>query len=145
MAEVDINAAPADVAGVMFDPQREPEWMKVVSGVELIDQALEPGARVKRTGAFMGHEFGWTTQVESVHFPHVLVLRIVEGPISGGLKYEIQRSGHGSRVRIKASGQVPALAFLPAAAVQGPAQSALTSDLTRLKALVENASTSPSH
>ena len=45
-AEIDITASPADIAGVMFDPNREPEWMKAVAGVELIDPALERGARV---------------------------------------------------------------------------------------------------
>src|SRR5262245_7479324 len=75
--EIDIAAAPADVAGVMFDPQRDPEWIKAVTAVELIDPALEPGARVRRKGQFLGKEFGWTTEVETVHFPHLLTLRIV--------------------------------------------------------------------
>ncbi|MEO8070176.1 MAG: SRPBCC family protein [Acidobacteriota bacterium] len=136
-AEIDIEAAPTGVAGVMFDPQRELEWVKAVTGVELIDASLKPGARVKRTGQFLGHDFAWTTEVESVHFPHVLVLKVVDGPFVGTVRYDIQRSGTGSRVRIRNVGEAPKLSFLPAALVTGPIRSAMTADLDRLKAIVE--------
>ena len=140
-AEIDIAASPADVAGVMFDPQREPEWMKAVKGVELIDPALEPGARVRRTGSFLGRDFAWTTEVEAVHFPHVLALKIVDGPFLGTVRYDIQRAGGGSRVRVRNLGEPGALGLLPDALIAGPMRSALTGDLQRLKALVEQSGT----
>jgi hypothetical protein len=136
-AEIDIQAAPADIAGVMFDPSREPEWVKAVTGVELIDPALEPGARVKRTGSFMGQAFEWTTEVETVHFPHVLALRVLEGPFTGTLRYDIQRSGTGSRVRIRGVGEITRPVFAPAALVSAPMRAALAADLERLRQLVE--------
>jgi hypothetical protein len=135
-AEIEITASPADIAGVMFDPVREPEWMKAVTGVELIDPALEPGARVKRSGTFFGQTLSWTTTVEAVHFPHVLVLRVVEGPFLGSVRYDIQRSGAGSRVRVRSAGDV---SLAPAALLTSPMRAALTADLDRLKALVERA------
>jgi hypothetical protein len=135
--EIEIAAAPADVAGVMFDPQREPEWMKAVTGVELIDPALEPGARVRRTGSFLGKTFAWTTEVETVHFPHLLTLRVVDGPFVGLVRYDIQRSVGGSRVRIRNVGEPSKLNFVPAGLVTAPMRSALTADLERLKHLVE--------
>jgi len=67
----------------------------------------------------------------------VLALRIAEGPFTGTVRYDIQRSGGGSRVRIRNVGEVPAVSFLPAAMVTGPMKSALGADLERLKALVE--------
>jgi uncharacterized membrane protein len=137
--ETDIAASPADIAGVMFDAQREPEWMKAVTGVELIDPALEPGARVRRTGSFLGQKFQWTTQVEAVHFPHLLTLRIVDGPLVGTVRYDIQRSGGGSRVRIRNVGEPKDLGFLPASLIAGPVRTALEADLQRLKAIVEGA------
>ena len=79
--EIDIGAAPADVAAVMFDPEREPQWMTAVTSVELIDKALAPGARVRRKASVLGRDVGWTTEVERVHFPHLLVLRVTEGPL----------------------------------------------------------------
>lgn len=136
-AETDIDAAPADIAGVMFDPAREPEWITPITAVELIDPALVPGARVRRTGSLMGKTVSWTTEVETVHFPHVLALKITDGPVSASVRYDIQRSGSGSRVRIRGVGDGSALGFLPDSLVTGPARSALTAALGRLKAIVE--------
>jgi hypothetical protein len=136
VAEIDIAAAPADVAGVMFDAQREPEWIRAVKGVELVDPALVAGARVRRTGTFAGREFSWVTTVEAVHFPHVLALRLSEGPFTGTVRYDIQRAGAGSRVRIRNAGEAAGLAF-PAAMITGPMKAALDGDLQRLKVIVE--------
>ncbi|MCC7008312.1 MAG: SRPBCC family protein [Acidobacteria bacterium] len=135
-AEIEIAASPADIAGIMFDPQREHEWIKVIKQVDLLDQALEPGARVRRTGTLMGYEFSWTTEVESVHFPHLLILKVTDGPFSGIIRYDVQRSGAGSRVRVRNVGQSDELP-VPASMLAGPLKSAMQSDLERLKALVE--------
>jgi uncharacterized membrane protein len=143
MASIDISveieisgAAPADVASVMFDPAREPQWIAAVTGVEVLDPALAPGARVVHRGKVMGRELSWTTQVESVHFPHVLTLQITDGPFAGSVQYHIQRSGDGSQVRVRNVGD-PTLPFVPAALVAGPMRTAMAADLERLKALVQ--------
>jgi uncharacterized protein YndB with AHSA1/START domain len=137
--ETEINAEPTDVASVMFDAQREPEWMTAVKSVELVDAALQPGARVKRLGRFMGYEFSWMTTVEAVHFPHLLVLRITDAPISGTVTYEIQRSGSGSVARVQNQGSTTKWEFIPSSMVEGPMRKAMTEDLARLKQLVESA------
>jgi len=143
MAQIDVaveieisGAAPADVASVMFDPAREPEWIEAVTGVEVIDPALAPGARVVHRGRVLGQELTWTTEVEAVHFPHILTLRITEGPFVGTVQYNIQRSGTGSHVRVRNVGD-PTIRFVPASFIAGPMKSAMSADLERLKALVE--------
>ena len=136
-AEIEIAAAPADVAAVMFDPDRDPEWISAVKNVELIDKALQPGARVKRGASFFGHEINWTTEVQDVHFPHVLTLRIIEGPFSGTVAYQIVRNGAGSRVVIRNKGETDKLGFLPASMIEAPLRSGMQADLARLKAIVE--------
>jgi uncharacterized protein YndB with AHSA1/START domain len=138
-AETEIAASPADIAAVMFDPEREPEWMSAIKHVEIIDAALQPGARVKRTASFMGKEIGWTTEVEAVHFPHVLRLRIDDGPFTGTVSYSIQRSAGGSTVRVHNQGQTTKLGFLPSAVIEAPMRSAMNADLARLKGIVEGA------
>jgi hypothetical protein len=135
--EIEIAAAPADVAAVMFDPQREPEWMKAVVGVEIVDPALAPGARVHHRGQLLGRQIGWTTEVEAIHFPHVLTLKITDGPFTGTVRYGIERVGAGSRVKIRNVGESTALGFLPAGAIEAPMRAALQGDLERLKAIVE--------
>jgi hypothetical protein len=136
-AEIDIDAAPADIAGVMFDPQREPEWISVITGVELLDPELAPGARVRRTGSVLGRSVGWTTEVERVHFPHLLILKVVDAPFRASTRFEVQRSGTGSRVRVRGVGDADTLP-VPAAFVEGPLKSALAAGLARLKTLVES-------
>ena len=135
-SEIDILAAPADIAAVMFDPEREPEWVSAVTNVELIEPALAPGARVKRSGTFLGQTISWTSTVELLHFPHVLALRLGDGPFEGLLRYDIQRSGAGSRVLIRSIGDL-VVPGIPAVAARVPMQQALEADLARLKKIVE--------
>jgi uncharacterized membrane protein len=137
--ETEIVAAPADVAAIMFDPQREPEWMKAVQHVEVIDPALAPGARVKHTASFMGKELTWTTTVEAVHFPHVLRLQLSEGPFAGTVSYQIQRSAGGSTVRVRNEGTASGVPALLSGMIESRMRSTLNEDLERLKALVEKA------
>ena len=59
--EIQIDASPAEIAAVMFDPEREPDWMSVVTGVELHVRALAPGERVTHRGSFLGHDAALTT------------------------------------------------------------------------------------
>jgi hypothetical protein len=136
-AEIEIAAEPTDVAGVMFDPHRDPEWMKAVTAVDVIDPGIKPGARVRRTGQFMGHEVSWTTEVASFQFPHLLVLNVKDGPFVGSVRYEVGRSGAGSIARIRTAGSPTAFGFLPSAMIEGPLRTALQADLARLKALIE--------
>lgn len=136
--DIEIAADPADIAAVMFDPARETEWMAAVTGVDVLDPALVRGARVRHRGLLMNQEFSWTTEVETVHFPHVLALRVSDGPLVGTMRFDIQRSTNGSRVRMRNVGEPgPALSFVPAAMVAGPLRAAMASDLERLKAVVE--------
>jgi len=135
--ETEIAAAPADIAAVMFDAAREPEWLSTVKSVEVIDPALQPGARVRHTSNVMGREIIWTSVVETVHFPHVLALRVDEGRVSGMLAFNIQRSGGGSRVRIQTRGENADLSFKTPAMNEGPIRSGLPNDLDKLKTIVE--------
>jgi hypothetical protein len=139
-AEIEIAAAPADIAAVMFDPAREPEWIAAVTAVTVIDPALAVGARVEHRGSFLGREIAWTTRVERFHFPHVLALRIDDGPFVGLVRYEIQRtSGNGSRAAIRTTGEPGRFGFLPAALITAPMRAAQAADLARLKAIIEAA------
>jgi Polyketide cyclase / dehydrase and lipid transport len=139
-AEVDIAAAPADIAAIMFDPAREPEWMAAVTAVSVIDPAMAVGARVEHRGSFLGREIAWVTQVERVAFPHLLILRIDDGPFVGQVRYEIQRLPQGgSRATVRTAGEPGRFGFLPAGLIAAPMRSAHLADLSRLKALVEAA------
>lgn len=135
-AEIDIAASPADIAAVMFDPHRDQEWVAAVRTVEVMDPGIKPGARVRRTGSLLGHDVTWTTEVASFHFPHLLELRVVEGPFSGTVVYQVGRSPSGSVARIQHVGELGGL-NIAESMVAGPMRAAIAADLERLKAIVE--------
>lgn len=131
-AEIEIAAEPTDVAGVMFDPHREPEWLSAVESVEVIDAGIKPGARVRHVIVVNGRQVALTTEVAQFQFPHALMLRVADGPVSGDVAYHVLRAGTGSLARVR--GRLEAQAD-PAAA---PAmRDRLAADLQRLKTLVE--------
>lgn len=119
--DIEIAAAPADVAAVMFDPARDAEWMTSVTSARPRSPGISVGAEVERTSVVGGEQIPWSTQVAGFHFPHVLRLRIAGGQ-TGGVNYEIQRAGAGSVARVRAASAVDLFGF----------------DLRRLKSIVES-------
>jgi hypothetical protein len=118
--EILIDGAPADIAGVMFDPARETEWLTAVTASTPQSRGITVGAEVKRVSQIGGADVEWSTAVEAFHFPHVLRLAIGGGQ-TGVIKYEVQRHGAGSVARIKATSDADLFGF----------------DLAKLKTLVE--------
>ena len=118
--EILINGAPADIAGVMFDPMREYEWMTAVKSSVPQTAGITVGAEVTRVSVVNGADVPWSTAVEAFHFPHVLRLAIGGGQ-SGVIRYEVQRAGGGSVARVRAASEQDVFGF----------------DLEKLKALVE--------
>ena len=134
-ADIEIAADPTDIAAVMFDPHRDPDWIGAVRTVEVMDPGIKPGARVRRAGTMLGKDISWTTEVVSFHFPHLLHLKIADGPFTGTVVYQVNRSAGGSTARIRSAGELTL--GLPDALIAGPLRSAMAADLERLKRLVE--------
>jgi uncharacterized protein YndB with AHSA1/START domain len=104
-----IAASPTQVATVMFDPNRDPEW---IGGAKSIDpptgDPTAKGARVTRHGGFMGRKFSWQTEVAFYEPARLLDMRFVAGPMKGGsVTYAIEPQGNGSRVSIRNTGPGP--------------------------------------
>ena len=118
--DIQIAAAPADVAAVMFDPARDKEWMTSVTSSQPRTAGITVGAEVERLSLVAGQQIPWSTQVSGFHFPHVLRLTIAGGQ-TGAVHYEIQRAGAGSVARVRAASEMDLFGF----------------DLERLKALIE--------
>lgn len=117
-----ISGAPADTAGVMFDPTRDHEWMTAITSSVPQTRGIQPGAEVKRTSRVGDADVAWTTAVEQFHFPHVLRLTITHGA-TGYIRYEVQRYGGGTVAKVRASSEQDLFGF----------------DLEKLKTLVEGA------
>ncbi len=80
--------------------------MAAVKSVELLSDELRPGARVRRTGQFLGRTLRWTTEITAVA-AQTLDLQIVDGPMRGTVAYRIQPEGTGCRVTIRNVGNAP--------------------------------------
>jgi hypothetical protein len=104
-----IAAKPGRVAAIMFDPNRDPEW---IGGAKSVDppkgDPTRVGARTTRHGGFMGKKFSWTTEVGGHEPDRILHMSFVEGPMKGGtVTYRIEPDGAGSRVSVRNTGPGP--------------------------------------
>jgi hypothetical protein len=108
--------------------------MAAVTKVEPLGADAGAGARVRRTGRFLGRTIRWTTEVVSA-LPNEVELRIVDGPMRGVVTYRVDPSESGSLVSIRNTGEAPGLAprWLLAMAMRR----SLVGDLRRLQRLVE--------
>jgi uncharacterized membrane protein len=129
-----IAAPPERVRAIMFDPRQDPTWMAAVKGVEVLNEDLLPGARVRRHGRFLGRTLRWTTEVTSVS-AGTLDLTIVEGPMRGTVTYRIEPDRAGARVTIRNVGHAPG--FAPRWLLSLAMRRSLTADLRRLKQVAE--------
>ena len=133
-----VDATPTRIRAIMFDPRQDPTWMAAVKSVEPLSEELRPGARVRRTGRFLGRTLRWTTEVTGVA-AQTLDLQIVDGPMRGTVAYRIEPEGTGSRVTIRNVGDRAGLCA-PVAAGLRDAPRRLTADFRRLKKVAEGPS-----
>jgi uncharacterized membrane protein len=131
-----VAAPPARVRAIMFDPRQDPGWMAAVTAVEPIGDRVGPGARVRRTGRFLGRTLRWTTELTAVADDR-LDLTIVDGPMRGTVQYRIDPEGSGSRVTIRNLGEAPG--FAPRWLLAYAMRRSLTADLRRLREMAERA------
>ena len=118
-----IAAAAADVATVIFDPNRDPEWIGGAQRVEVIGPLpYGVGTRVRRHGAFLGRSFAWVTEVTEFEANRLVRMKHVSGPFTGGVDYSIAPVAEGSEVVIrnygKASFWFPFMAAMMRASVR---------------------------
>jgi hypothetical protein len=133
VASVKIDRAPASVAKIMFDPKNDTKWIDGAKKIEAFEgDATQIGVRVKRHGAFWGSNFTWTTETAAFEPDRLLILRYVEGPMTGQAIYEIAADGAGATVTIRNQGATLAM---PGTATM--LKQTLKGDLGRLKTLVE--------
>jgi hypothetical protein len=133
-----VDASSSRIRAIMFDPRQDPRWMAAVKNVEpLLNDELRPGARVRRTGRFLGRTLRWTTEVTGVT-DQTLDLQIVDGPMRGTVAYRIEPEGSGSRVTIRNIGTTPG--FAPRWLLTFAMRRSLAADLRRLKHIAEQGS-----
>ena len=128
-----IAAPPSAVARVMFEPENDPRWIGGAKAVQrLTPGPLALGSRVRRDGGFMGRKFHWVTEVAELAPERRLAMRFAEGPMKGGVTYEIAPDDGGALVSIRnhggASFAFPGLTWM--------LRRSVAKDLERLEGLV---------
>ena len=137
-AERVIAAPAAAIAAVMFDPTRDPSWMRALTGSELLDAVIAQGARTRRTARFLGRDITWETVVRRYEPPTLLELDIAEGPFTGTVTYSIEPNGDRATVRIRNVGTPGQFAWMPTAITRRVMRSALARDLAHLESVVRS-------
>ncbi len=94
--EQTIHAAPDNVAQVMFDPDREGEWMAKGGKVEwLTPGPLAVGSRVRHEAGIHGWKMSFVTEVKALDPGHRLELEVVDGADNGVISYQISPTAGG--------------------------------------------------
>jgi len=133
----EIAARPEQVAAVMFDAEREPDWMRAVSSAGWRDAELRLGAKAWQKGRFLGKEISWTTEVTEYVPNRLLAMRIEGGPFRGTVTYTVATAASGCKVMIRNEGEPTVFTWMPKALVAAAMRAAMTKDLDRLASLVE--------
>jgi Polyketide cyclase / dehydrase and lipid transport len=142
VARQDIDAPPANVASVQFDPKRDPEWIGGVDRIELVtDPPIAVGSQVRRIGGFMGRPIEWLMRVEAFEPARHVGMHALQSPFPMDVDYQLEpiddgrRTSASIRIRGDAAGMYgampgPLMGWMVRRSVQG--------DLKRLKRIVES-------
>ena len=123
----------------MSNVHREPEWMRAVRRVEFSDGSTDyrPGARMRRTGKFMGIPLTWASEVTNCEPGRLIAFRHTGGALVGESRWEIVARPGGSNIRFWTRGAAPTLfARLQSLARLG-GRLGLRRDVTQLKQVAE--------
>ena len=119
----------------MFDASRDPLWIGGILKSELVlGRPMAIGGRVRWHGRVLGQPFSCVTEVTANETNRKLVMRFVEGPLSGEVSYYIVPTRHGSLVHIQTNSslrfRIPGVGWFLRRSVRA--------DLRRLKAIAED-------
>lgn len=139
-ATVRIEAPPAAVASVEFDPLRDPEWIGGVKQVEAISPLpIAVGSTVRRLGAFLGRPLEWVMHVEAFEPDRLVAMHALKSPFPMDVDYTLEPldDGEATRASIRIRGAGRAMYGLPSALTAPMVRRSVQGDLGRLKQIVE--------
>jgi Polyketide cyclase / dehydrase and lipid transport len=139
-ATIDIDATPAAVASVQFDPDRDPEWIGGVNRIERVTQGpIARGSRVRRIGGFLGRPIVWLMDVVEFEPDRLVAMHALESPFPMDVDYRLEPIDDGRRTRasIRIRGEGRGMYGLPSWLTGPMVKRSVQGDLRRLKAIVE--------
>jgi hypothetical protein len=139
-ATADIEASPAEVAAVQFDPARDPEWIGGVDRVELVTPPpIRQGSQVRRLGGFLGRPIVWLMDVVAFEPDRLVAMHALESPFPMDVDYRLEPldGGLGTRASIRIRGEGRGMYGLPGWLMSPMVRRSVQGDLKRLKRIVE--------
>jgi hypothetical protein len=92
-----IHAAPAEVARIMFDPDREEQWTGSPQNAEkLTPGPIAVGSRVRREPGALGLKGSFVTEVTELDPDRRMAMEVVEGSERGLLVFQVVPTAGGS-------------------------------------------------
>ncbi len=92
-----IYASPDDVAAIMFDPDREGEWIAKGGKAERLTPGdLAVGSRVRHDVGVLGWQFSFVTEVTALDPGRTLEMKTVDTPDQGAIIYQVVETSGGA-------------------------------------------------
>lgn len=134
-----IDATPDEVAGVQFDPTRDPDW---IGGVERVEFATPPplaiGSLVRRIGGFLGRRIEWLMRVDGLEPDRLVRMHALKSPFPMDVDYLLEPvEGNRTRASIRIRGEGRGMYSLPGPLMGPMVRRSVQGDLGRLKRIVE--------
>jgi hypothetical protein len=139
-ASVRIDATPADVAAVQFDPSRDPEWIGGVDRVELLTPPpLGLESQVRRIGGFLGRSIEWIMRIDVLEPERHVGMHALRSPFPMDVDYLLEpaEGGRATQASIRIRGEAKGMYGLPGPLLGPMVRRSVTGDLRRLKKIVE--------
>jgi hypothetical protein len=139
-ATVRIEASPERVAAVEFDPARDPDWIGGVDRIErLTPGPLAVGSEVRRLGGFLGRPIEWIMQVQTFEPARRVGMHALKSPFPMDVDYVLEPldGGRATSASIRIRGEGRGMYGLPGPIMGPMVRRSVTSDLKRLKRIVE--------
>ena len=97
-----IYASPDDVAAIMFDPDREGEWIAKGGKAErLTPGALGVGSQVRHDVGVLGWQFSFVTEVTALDPGRTLEMKTVDTADQGAIIYQVVETSGGAIASIQ--------------------------------------------
>jgi hypothetical protein len=134
-AEILVARPRETVAEFMFDAAREPEWIAdIKTSRRLDDGPLRRGSRIERVSRFLGRTY--VADIVDADPLRFAIIRI-EKPFPTDVRFDLDDSPEGTRVRVQARFEPGRLLSLARPVLARTVKTRLTTDLARLKAQLE--------
>jgi hypothetical protein len=140
--EANVARSLHEVAGYMFDPRHDPEW---ITGIEHVDPPATPvavGTETHRLARFMGRRIDYVLRVKEYIPDRLMVMESVRAPFPMGVTYGIEPDRSGSRVSLRVTGGYGLLMRLAQPIVTRQIRRSLEADLQHLRGRLEASATS---